>query len=197
MAVLGTLFFLIDGSFGDFIFEFQMWWLKRETKSLKVGHTTSITYANYVAIMSQPPWAHTVCHSCFDLFLTEGKVDGLERLARQIARDPDANLHNCPHSWWILEWSRTLLFKFYVSCVKTSGNWIFSLHFFCFNIFWKTMSGDSHSLPRIHALCSFLINLSFFFSLWFVFLFLSFHYFGCRSLFLWHENIQIQERRRN
>ena len=53
VAVYGTLFFLIDGSFYFLISDVMAY--KRETKSLKEGHTTSFTYANYVTIMSQPP----------------------------------------------------------------------------------------------------------------------------------------------
>lgn len=55
----GSLFFLIEGSFGAFMLFIFLYFkcdgLKRETKSLKVSPTTSLMYANYVTIMSQPP----------------------------------------------------------------------------------------------------------------------------------------------
>lgn len=46
-----------------------IWWLQREPENFKVSQPTSFISANYVTVMSQPPWAHTVCHSCFGLFL--------------------------------------------------------------------------------------------------------------------------------
>lgn len=45
----------MDGSSIYFLFYFRFDGSGRETKSLKVAHTTLLMYANYVTIMSQPP----------------------------------------------------------------------------------------------------------------------------------------------
>lgn len=167
-------FFLSVSSLGgQFYFYFRCDGSREKPKALRSAIHPRSCMPIMSPIMSQPLWAHTLCHSCFDLSLAYYRGDGLKGLPDKM-HEILMPICKCSHSVYILEGSRILHFNF------SSGKLSISLTFL-FEYFWKTMSRDIHSLPRIHALCSFL-----FFSVVCV---LFFHSFGCWSLFLWHENI--------